>query len=196
MSETSALHPGFGEATRTWFARAFAAPTLVQEQAWEAIASGDDTLVVSPTGWGRPWPHSCGHSIGWSPNQAAAAGCCTYPRCERWPVTSNAICAPHWLESSASPRTWASSRTLSARAIRTADTPQAERQRMARTPPDILITTPESLFLLLTSRAGAFLKDVETVIVDEIRSVAGSKRGAHLSLSLERLDLLTEQPAR
>jgi ATP-dependent Lhr-like helicase len=67
---------------------------------------------------------------------------------------------------------------------------------MARTPPDILITTPESLFLLLTSRAGAFLADVETVIIDEIHSVAGTKRGSHLSLSLARLDLLTQRPAQ
>ena len=196
MSETTALHPGFGEATRTWFARAFAAPTLVQEQAWEAIASGDDTLVVSPTGSGKTlaaflWaldrlvaePGRGCRVLYISPLRALASD---VERNLRAPLAGIERLAKDLGQQPHPVRT----------AIRTADTPQAERQRMARTPPDILITTPESLFLLLTSRAGAFLKDVETVIVDEIHSVAGSKRGAHLSLSLERLDLLTEQPAQ
>src|SRR5689334_19953106 len=74
--------------------------------------------------------------------------------------------------------------------VRTGDTPQRDRAVMRRTPPDILITTPESLFLLLTSQARETLRGVETVIVDEIHAVAGTKRGAHLALSLERLDAL------
>ena len=79
-------------------------------------------------------------------------------------------------------------------AIRTGDTPNDERRRIASTPPDILITTPESLYLMLTSQAREVLRDVETVIVDEIHAVAGTKRGAHLALSLERLEELTARP--
>src|SRR5207244_2631398 len=81
-------------------------------------------------------------------------------------------------------------------AVRTGDTPQKERAQMLRTPPDILITTPESLFLLLTSQARELLRGVETVIVDEVHAVAGTKRGSHLTLSLERLDALLEKPAQ
>ena len=80
--------------------------------------------------------------------------------------------------------------------VRSGDTPADERRRLARTPPDILITTPESLFLLLTSQARESLRGVETVIVDEVHAVAGTKRGAHLALSLERLDALLERPAQ
>ena len=80
--------------------------------------------------------------------------------------------------------------------VRTGDTPQKERAAMLREPPDILITTPESLFLLLTSRARETLRSVETVIVDEVHAVAGTKRGAHLALSLERLDRLAEGPVQ
>jgi ATP-dependent Lhr-like helicase len=81
-------------------------------------------------------------------------------------------------------------------AIRSGDTPADERRRFTRTPPDILITTPESLFLLLTSQAREALRGVETVIVDEVHAVAGTKRGAHLALSLERLDHLLDEPAQ
>jgi ATP-dependent Lhr-like helicase len=81
-------------------------------------------------------------------------------------------------------------------ALRSGDTPAAERRRFASAPPDILITTPESLFLMLTSRAREMLAGVDTVIIDEVHAVAGSKRGAHLALSLERLDTLLERPAQ
>src|SRR4029453_5124874 len=81
-------------------------------------------------------------------------------------------------------------------AIRTGDTPNDERRRIAKAPPDILITTPESLYLMLTSQARAVFRDVETVIVDEIHAVAGTKRGAHLALSLERLEEVTARPAQ
>src|SRR5262249_36142159 len=80
--------------------------------------------------------------------------------------------------------------------IRSGDTPAAERRTLARRPPDILITTPESLFLMLTSQARESLRDVETVIVDEVHAVAGTKRGSHLGLSLERLDALLSRPAQ
>src|SRR5207237_10683278 len=81
-------------------------------------------------------------------------------------------------------------------AVRTGDTPQRERAAMLRQPPDILITTPESLFLLLTSRARETLRAVETLILDEVHAVAGTKRGAHLALSVERLDRLVERPVQ
>src|SRR5699024_4707155 len=80
--------------------------------------------------------------------------------------------------------------------LRSGDTPADERRSLARTPPDVLITTPESLFLLLTSQARASLTGVETIILDEVHALAGSKRGAHLALSLERLDALLPQPAQ
>src|SRR5438132_3901052 len=79
-------------------------------------------------------------------------------------------------------------------AVRTGDTPQRERQQMLRKPPDILITTPESLFLLLTSQARELLRSVETLILDEVHAVAGTKRGAHLALSVERLERLLDKP--
>ena len=88
------------------------------------------------------------------------------------------------------------SRTTVSVGMRTGDTPPAERARLVRSPPDILVTTPESLYLMLTSRARDTLRTVDTVIVDEVHAVAGTKRGSHLSLSLERLDDLLERPAR
>src|SRR5204863_9236010 len=81
-------------------------------------------------------------------------------------------------------------------AVRTGDTPARERAALLRNPPDILITTPESLFLLLTSRARETLRGVETLILDEVHDVAGTKRGAHLAVSVERLDRLLEKPAQ
>ncbi|MCU0295372.1 MAG: DEAD/DEAH box helicase [Candidatus Nanopelagicales bacterium] len=186
-----AVHPGFASATSTWFGSAFTAPTEVQVQAWEAIASGDDTLVVSPTGSGKTlaaflWAlddlfthQGTGCRVLYiSPLRALAAD---VERNLRAPLAGIEQVARSLGQTPPQVRT----------AIRTSDTPTAERARMARTPPDILITTPESLFLLLTSKAGEFLRDVQTVIVDEIHSVAGSKRGSHLSLSLQRLELLT-----
>ena len=193
---TADLHPRMREATREWFSQAFAAPTAVQGQAWEAIATGADTLVVSPTGSGKTlaaflWaldglvaePGLGCRVLYISPLRALAAD---VERNLRAPLAGIEAVARDMGQQTGTVRT----------AIRTADTPAAERQRMARTPPDILITTPESLFLLLTSRAGAFLSDVRTVIIDEIHSVAGTKRGSHLSLSLQRLDLLTATPAQ
>ena len=78
--------------------------------------------------------------------------------------------------------------------MRTGDTPAKERQQLVRNPPDILITTPESLYLMLTSRARETLRGVETVIIDEIHALAPTKRGAHLMLSLERLEAITDKP--
>ncbi len=188
--------PGFGHATSSWFARAFKAPTEVQVQAWEAIASGDDTLVVSPTGSGKTLA-----AFLWALDDLFASddkGCrvlyVSPLRALATDVQRNLRAPLAGIEQVA--RSVGDDPRPVRTGIRTSDTPAADRARMARTPPDILITTPESLFLLLTSKAGEFLREVRTVIVDEIHSVAGSKRGSHLSLSLQRLDLLTGTPAQ
>ena len=186
-----------GPATRTWFSQAFAAPTDVQTQAWAAIAGGGDTLVVSPTGSGKTLAAFLWALDGLFSDEATQGCTVLYIsplRALATDVERNLRAPLVGIErvAAASGLPTREIRT----AIRTADTPASERARMARNPPDILITTPESLFLLLTSKAGAFLSDVQTVIVDEIHSVAGSKRGSHLSLSLERLDLLTDRPAQ
>ena len=129
------------------------------------------------------------------PIRSTAAGCCTSRRSRRWRSTCSATCAR---------RSPASGRRRSGSALpvpditvgmRTGDTPADERRLFARTPPDVLVTTPESLFLLLTSAARESLRGVRTVILDEVHAVAGTKRGAHLALSLERLDALLEDRA-
>ena len=187
-----------GEATRAWFGRAFAAPTTVQAHAWQAIATGDDTLVVSPTGSGKTLAAFLWALDSLFHDQRTGRGCrvlyISPLRALATDVERNLRAPLVGIEQAM--RAAGHEPPLIRTAIRTADTPASERARMSRTPPDILITTPESLFLLLTSKAGAFLSDVDTVILDEIHSVAGSKRGSHLSLSLQRLDLLTGKPAQ
>src|SRR5690606_19534518 len=145
----------------------------------------------------RPSPRSCGRSAGSRPgrrrSRPTGAGCSTSPRPRPSPSTSSATCPPR----SGPPATRlglpAPDITVG---MRTGDTPADERRQFARTPPDVLVTTPESLFLLLTSAAREALRGVETVIVDEVHAVAGTKRGAHLALSLERLDELLPRPAQ
>ena len=102
---------------------------------------------------------------------------------------SSATCAPRWPESPRSALLGLPEPSISV-GLRTGDTPAEERRIMARRPPDVLITTPESLFLMLTSATRSILADVESVIVDEVHAIAGSKRGAHLAVSLARLDHL------
>ncbi|HWI03761.1 MAG TPA: DEAD/DEAH box helicase, partial [Acidimicrobiales bacterium] len=174
---------------------AFAAPTSAQEQGWEAISKGDHTLILAPTGSGKtlaaflwtldrlitePAANTC-RVLYVSPLKAL-----TYDveRNLRAPLAGMALEAER--------------RGLPVPAVRvgtrTGDTPASDRRDLVRHPPDILITTPESLYLLLTSQAREMLRTVEHVIVDEIHSVAGTKRGAHLALSLERLERLTERP--
>ncbi|WP_265523288.1 Lhr family ATP-dependent helicase [Oerskovia flava] len=188
---------GFTEPTRAWFAGAFAAPTAAQTGAWEAISSDRHALVVAPTGSGKTlaaflW--SLDHLMS-SPVPEAAQ------RCRVVYVSPLKALAADVERNLRSPL--AGIRQAAARAgvtvpdvvvgTRTGDTPATERRRFATAPPDILITTPESLFLVLTSQARAGLAGVRTVIVDEIHAVAGTKRGAHLAVSLERLDALLEQ---
>jgi ATP-dependent helicase Lhr and Lhr-like helicase len=191
----------FTPATRAWFTGAFAEPTAAQSGAWAAAASGRDALVVAPTGSGKtlaaflwsldrlftepppPDPRRRCRVLYVSPLKALAVD-----------VERN-LRAPLVGIRQAAARLGVATPDVTV-GMRTGDTPADERRRLVTRPPDILITTPESLFLILTSAARESLRSVDTVIVDEVHAVAASKRGAHLALSLERLDALLERPAR
>ncbi|TML21268.1 MAG: DEAD/DEAH box helicase [Actinobacteria bacterium] len=174
----------FSPRTREWFERAFSAPTPAQALGWPAIASGKHVLIQAPTGSGKTL---AAFLIGIDRlDRSAGDGL-------RLLYVSPLKALNYDVERNLrSPLAGIGSK-LSV-AVRTGDTPADERRRMLKTPPDILITTPESLFLLLTSQARETLRSVETVIVDEVHAVAGTKRGAHLALSLERLERLVEKP--
>src|ERR671914_736964 len=174
----------FSAETRAWFERAFSEPTPAQERGWPAIAKGGHVLIQAPTGSGKTL---AAFLIGIDRlNETPGEGL-------RLLYVSPLKALNYDIERNLrSPLAGLDSRL--AVAVRTGDTPQEERRRMLKTPPDILITTPESLFLLLTSQARETLRGIETVIVDEVHAVAGTKRGAHLALSLERLEHLVEQP--
>ncbi|MBA3653611.1 MAG: DEAD/DEAH box helicase, partial [Actinobacteria bacterium] len=179
----------FSPATGRWFASTFDAPTAAQAQGWEAISAGQHTLILAPTGSGKtlaaflwtldrlltePLPDEkqrC-RVLYVSPLKALAYD---VERNLRAPLTGIALEDP----------------SVAGRVrvgIRTGDTPDKERRDIARHPPDILVTTPESLYLMLTSAAREVLASVEYVIIDEIHVMAATKRGAHLALSLERLE--------
>ncbi|MCO6006400.1 ATP-dependent helicase [Actinoallomurus purpureus] len=191
----------FSAATRAWFAGAFAAPTAAQAAAWEAISRGDNTLVVAPTGSGKTLA-----AFLWSLDRLASAPPEEDPkrRCRVLYVSPLKALAVDIERNLRAPLTGLrqTARRLGLAepdisvAVRSGDTPADERRRFATRPSDILITTPESLFLILTSQAREALRGVETVIVDEVHAVAATKRGAHLALSLERLDALLERPAQ
>ncbi|HEX4091159.1 MAG TPA: DEAD/DEAH box helicase, partial [Trebonia sp.] len=185
----------FSTATRAWFEGAFAVPTQAQAQAWRAIGKGEDTLVIAPTGSGKTLA-----AFLWAIDRLAAAPPPSDKnrRCRVIYVSPLKALAVDIERNLRSPLTGIgqAARRLGlpepdiAVAVRTGDTAADERRKIVAHPPDILITTPESLFLLLTSQARDTLRGVETVIVDEVHAVAGTKRGAHLALSLERLDAL------
>ncbi|MDQ2813179.1 MAG: DEAD/DEAH box helicase, partial [Actinomycetota bacterium] len=199
MTGTDALD-GFSPATRSWFEGAFAEPTLAQAGAWQAIGKGEDTLVVAPTGSGKTLA-----AFLWAIDKLAALPPPADPkrRCRVLYVSPLKALAVDIERNLRAPLTGI--RQAAHRlgleepdirvGVRTGDTAADERRKLASKPPDILITTPESLFLLLTSQARETLRGVETVIVDEVHAVAGNKRGAHLALSLERLDTLRGQAA-
>src|ERR1700758_2395985 len=174
----------FSPETRGWFEQAFREPTPAQRLGWPAIASGRHTLIQAPTGSGK----------------TLAAFMYGIDRLNREPgrglrlIYVSPLKALNYDIERNLRGPLAGLRSELRVGVRTGDTPQKERAAMLREPPDILITTPESLFLLLTSRAREHLRTVETVIVDEVHAVAGTKRGAHLALSLERLQRLVGSP--
>jgi len=170
----------FSPPTQEWFARAFAAPTTVQEQAWPAIATGEHVLISAPTGSGKTLA-----AFLWSLDRLARK-----PREDGTGVRVVYVSPLKALSYDVERNLQAPLIGIGADVkvgLRTGDTPQKERAQMRRTPPDVLITTPESLYLMLTSQARDILADVEAVIIDEIHAVASTKRGAHMALTLERL---------
>ena len=176
----------FSPQTRAWFEGAFEAPTPAQEQGWPAIASGKHTLIQAPTGSGKTLAAFLYgiDRLTESPGKGLRLLYVSPLKALNYDVERNLRGPLAGLDSKLSV------------AVRTGDTPQRDRAAMLREHPDILITTPESLYLLLTSRGREMLKSVETLILDEVHAVAGTKRGAHLALSVERLDRLTEKPVQ
>ena len=175
---------GFSPATRSWFERAFAGPTPAQLAAWPVIASGAHVLVQAPTGSGKTLAAFLTgiDRLNANPGEGLRLLYVSPLKALNYDVERNLRGPLAGLGS-----------TLTV-GVRTGDTDQKERRQMLRNPPDILITTPESLYLLLTSQARETLRGIETVIIDEVHAVAGTKRGAHLALSLERLERATDNP--
>ncbi|HEX6056476.1 MAG TPA: ATP-dependent helicase [Intrasporangium sp.] len=191
----------FSPATAAWFRSSFRAPTAAQAGAWEAISSGHHCVVVAPTGSGKTLS-----AFLWAIDRMA-----TEPvpeerlaRCRVLyvsPMKALAVDVERNLRAPlvgighAATRLGLPVPDIGV-SVRSGDTPATERRAFARTPTDILITTPESLFLMLTSSVREALHGIKTVIIDEVHAVAGTKRGAHLALSLERLDALLDKPAQ
>lgn len=216
LQNNSYLSDTFHPIVQQWFAATYEKPTTIQNEAWEAISQGNNTLVVAPTGSGKTlaaflWAlqdllqtkteylahedRSAKKSkqgvkvLYISPLKALGADV------EKNLKVPLAAIESLWRKTQDENSPNRDTPLLSI-AMRTGDTTPDERRKIVAHPPDILITTPESLYLMLTSQASSVLKTVQTVIVDEIHSLAPNKRGAHLSLSLERLDSLLERPAQ
>ncbi|HEY2005359.1 MAG TPA: DEAD/DEAH box helicase, partial [Solirubrobacteraceae bacterium] len=183
----------FSPRTREWFEGAFAAPTPAQTQAWPAIASGEHVLISAPTGSGKTLAAFL-YAIDRLANDPDR------PSDPKQRSTQLVYVSPLKALSYDIDRNLRTPlRGIGADlevAVRTGDTPQRERQRMLREPPDILITTPESLYLMLTGRAQSIFSGARWVIVDEIHAVAATKRGSHLALTLERLEAAAGHPVQ
>ena len=199
-SGSSAGMSGFSPVARTWFTDAFADPTPAQTGAWQAIAAGRNALVVAPTGSGKTLA-----AFLWALDRLST----TPPpeekkqRCRVLyvsPLKALAVDVERNLRAplaghEADRRPARHRRSPTSRSASGPATPPPPIDDGSSTaPPDVMITTPESLFLMLTSQAREALRGVDTVILDEVHAVAGTKRGAHLALSLERLDEMLEQP--
>jgi ATP-dependent Lhr-like helicase len=174
----------FSAPVRGWFERTFDAPTPAQDLGWPAIASGAHTLIQAPTGSGKTLA-----AFLWALDRATPGGGVQVVyvsplKALNYDVERNLRGPLAGIDSQLSV------------SVRTGDTPPKERAAMLKAAPDILITTPESLFLMLTSRARELFRPVRTVIVDEVHAVAGTKRGSHLVLSLERLERLAVEPVQ
>ncbi|MEP6469866.1 MAG: DEAD/DEAH box helicase [Chloroflexota bacterium] len=189
----------FSEPTRAWFSEAFAEPTRAQALGWPAIAAGEHTLLHAPTGSGKTLA-----AFLWTLDKLFTE---TEPRSRekrlRVLYVSPLKALTYDVERNLRAPLAGIRRTAERSGItlqevrvgsRTGDTPAEARRQLAKDPPDILVTTPESLYLMLTSQAREALRGVEHVIVDEVHAIAGTKRGAHLALSLERLAALTDMP--
>jgi ATP-dependent Lhr-like helicase len=191
----------FSPATREWFSGAFTAATPAQLGAWEAISTGQHALVVAPTGSGKTLA-----AFLWAIDRLATSVPSDDAR-KRTRVLYISPLKALGVDVERNLRAPLVGVTQTARrlgldaphvsvGVRSGDTSPADRRVLARTPPDILITTPESLYLMLTSAARETLLGVESIIIDEVHAVAATKRGAHLAVSLERLDALLDKPAQ
>lgn len=201
----------FTPATQDWFRGAFPAPTPAQAGAWDAISAGKHALVVAPTGSGKTlsaflWAIDSVFRERMDASTGSAPGKPSKPEKPKKDASRTRILYISPLKALGvdvernlrSPLIGIgqSARRLNLPApsvtvgVRSGDTTSSDRRKLVSDPPDILITTPESLYLMLTSRAGETLRDVHTVIIDEVHAVAATKRGAHLAVSLERLDAL------
>lgn len=188
------IHAGFSASARGWFQAVFEGPTGAQAQAWEVISEGENALVVAPTGSGKTlaaflW------ALDTLPDEPGVKVLYVSPLKALGVDIERNLQAPLVGLREAAKQLGVEPPNITV-GVRSGDTSPAERRRLVSNPPDILITTPESLYLMLTSAARETLRGVKTVIVDEVHALAGNKRGAHLALSLERLDQLLERPAQ
>ncbi|MDL9945946.1 ATP-dependent helicase [Gordonia sp. ABSL11-1] len=198
MARKSDVLDRFTAPTRRWFTGAFDSPTTAQTGAWHSIADGNNTLVIAPTGSGKTLS-----AFLWALDRLAAEP----GRAHRTrvvyisPLKALAVDVERNLRAPLTGITRAAQELNLPEpditvGVRSGDTSPAQRRSLVRTPPDILITTPESLYLMLTSAARDTLTDVDVVVIDEVHAVAATKRGTHLALTLERLDELLEKPAQ
>ena len=185
----------FSAPVRAWFETSFAEATPPQHMGWPSIASGDNTLILSPTGSGKTLA-----AFLWGLDRLMTAPVPEREKRTRLlyisPLRALAVDVEKNLRAPLRGITLAGERIgesvhVPTVGMRTGDTPADERRKLVRNPPDLLITTPESLYLMLTSAARETLRNVDAVIIDEIHSVAGTKRGAHMAVTLERLERLT-----